>query len=257
MEDYPLHPQVQHLLNLPQHEQRSPEWFEQRKNRLTSSDVDSVLGTNKYNKPDDILFKKCGIAPPFTGNEATRHGQKYEDEAIEHYCRIHGKKSYSFGLLPHPTVEWLGGSPDDITHDGVVIEVKCPLRRKIVMGVIPEHYINQIKMNMEICDLDKGVFIEYRPAHMCPDNEMILNIVHLERDKQWFESVLPTLDSFWKEVLYYREKGIEEHPDYVYHYNRCKPKKIITFEEKKSLFVDDEEETKSLFVECSSDSGEE
>lgn len=239
MDEYTIHPQVQFLLSLPQHEQRSPEWFEERKQRLTSSDVDSVLGSNKYNKPDEILFKKCGIALPFTGNEATKHGQKYEDEAIAHYCRMYNKKNYSFGLLPHPTIEWLGGSPDDITHDGIVIEVKCPLRRKINMGTIPEHYINQIKMNMEICDLEKGVFIEYRPAHMCPDNQMILNVVHIDRDREWFNSVLPILESFWKEVLHYREKGIESHPDYIYHYNKCKPKTIIDVESVKSMFVEE------------------
>lgn len=239
MEEFTVNPQVQFLLSLPQHEQRSPEWFEERKKRLTSSDVDSVLGTNKYNKPDEILFKKCGIAPPFTGNEATRHGQKYEDEAIAHYCKLYNKKNYSFGLIPHPTIEWLGGSPDDITHDGIVIEVKCPLRRKINVGTIPEHYINQIKMNMEICNLEKGVFIEYRPAHMCSDNQMILNVVHIDRDREWFTSVLPTLESFWNSVLHYREKGIETHPDYVYHYNKCKPKKVIDVGNVKSMFVEE------------------
>ena len=113
MED--IHPRVRELLEIPQFEQRSDEWFAQRKTRLTSSDVDTVLGQNKYAKSDEVLFKKCGVAKPFTGNEATRHGQKYEDEAIEIYCKLYNKQTKSFGLLPHPTISWLGGSPDDIT----------------------------------------------------------------------------------------------------------------------------------------------
>lgn len=233
-----MHPQVQYLLSLPKHEQRSPEWFEERKNKLTSSDVDSVLGTSKYSSKDEILFKKCGIQAPFTGNKATRHGQKYEDEAIDLYCKMYDKKNYSFGLIPHPTINWLGGSPDDITEDGIVIEVKCPLSRKIVMGEIPSHYISQIKMNMEICNLDKGVFIEYKPAHMCPDGQHILNIVHIDRDPQWFEEILPVLEDFWKSVEHYRKEGIETHPDYLYHYSKCKPKNTLEFDEK-SLFRDD------------------
>lgn len=213
MENNLIHPQVKKLLEIPQYEQRSPEWFAQRKDKLTSSDVDTVLGTNKYQKPIDVLFKKCGMAPDFNGNEATRHGQKYEDEAIELYCKLYNKKSLSFGLLPHPTISWLGGSPDDITEDGIVIEVKCPLYRKIEMGKIPEHYISQVKMNMEICGLDKAVFIEYAPSSLT-GGDVILNVVHFDRDPEWLPSILPTLEHFWNEVLYYRQHGIEKHEKY-------------------------------------------
>ena len=114
-----------------------------------------TLGNNKYSSYDEVLFKKCGIRKPFVGNEATRHGQKYEDEAIELYCKKYNKKTFNFGLLPHPKIDFLAGSPDDITYDGIVIEVKCPLRRKIVLGEIPIHYQAQIRMNMEICSLKK------------------------------------------------------------------------------------------------------
>ena len=221
-----IHPQVKYLQNLPQYEQRSPEWFAQRKDKLTSSDVDTVLGKNTYNKPHDVLFKKNGMATPFNGNEATRHGQKYEDEAIEHYCKIYNKKSLSFGLLPHPTISWLGGSPDDITTDGIVIEVKCPLYRKIEMGKIPQHYISQIKMNMEIAALNKAVFIEYKPSSLT-GGDMILNVIHFDRDPEWFPSVLPVLEKFWNDVLYYREHGIETHTRYEKQKEKIRKKNVV------------------------------
>jgi putative phage-type endonuclease len=226
---FEIHEQVKKLLALPQYEQRSAEWFAQRKNKLTSSDLDTVLGRNKYSTTDEVLFRKCGIEKPFAGNIATRHGQKYEDEAIDIYCKKYNKKSYPFGLIAHPTISWLGGSPDDITHDGIVIEVKCPFQRKIIMGEIPTHYLTQVLMNMEICNLDKAVFIEYRPASMCDNNEMIMNIVHIDRDPNWINTVLPPLEKFWNAVLHYRKNGIENHPDYDYHFNRCKIKTKISF----------------------------
>ena len=83
--EFPIHPQVKHLLSLPYYVQRSDTWFEQRKNRLTASDLDTVLGRSKYNEPIEVLFKKNGIAAEFKGNEATAHGQKYEDDAIALY----------------------------------------------------------------------------------------------------------------------------------------------------------------------------
>lgn len=219
-----IHPQVAKLLQIPQYEQRTKEWFEQRNRALTSSDVDTVLGHNKYSEPIDVLFKKCGVSPEFTGNEATKHGQKYEDEAIQLYCSLYGKKNFTFGLLPHPTISWLAGSPDGITSDGIVIEVKCPLYRKPEMGKVPKHYIGQVKMNMEICDLPEAVFIEYIPAHL-NDGEYILNVVNLKRDPDWFASVYNELESFWSEVLYYRRVGIDKHPEYSWISAKCKPKK--------------------------------
>lgn len=238
-----MHPQVEYLLNLPQYEQRSPEWFEQRKGRLTSSDVDTALGNSSYDKPDYVVFKKCGISKPFTGNIFTRHGQKYEDEAIEKYCQLRNKKVRSFGLLPHPTISWLGGSPDDITEDGIVLEVKCPYSRKIEMGEVPAHYIGQIKMNLEICDLEMGVFIEYVPANFNgKGNDMILNIVEVPRDREWFAEVLPVLDKCWKTIMHYRKHGIETHPDYDYWYNKCRPKKVLDISDPPVCTIEDSDD---------------
>lgn len=227
-----IHPQVKKLYELPQYEQRSPEWFAQRKDKLTSSDVDTVLENSKYQKPIDVLFKKCGLAIPFTGNKATRHGQKYEDEAIELYCKLHDKETLSFGLLPHPTISWLGGSPDDITTDGIVVEVKCPLYRKIVMGEIPEHYIAQIKMNMEIANLDKAVFIEYKPS-VITGGDIELNVVHFDREPDWFNNIFPKLENFWNDVLHYREHGIESHKHYDKMYEKIRKKTVLDLSDKK------------------------
>ena len=224
LEDLKVHHRVIELLEIPQWEQRSPEWFEQRRNKITASDIDAILGRSKYNKPDDILFKKCGVVPPFKGSDATRHGQKYEDEAIEHYCKIHNKRVFDFGLLPHTQVKCIAGSPDGITWDGIVIEVKCPMTREIVMGEIPSHYLSQILINMEIANLEKGVFIEYVPeGFKGPDQKMQLNIVHINRDRLWFQQAKPKIVDFWNQVQKYRGEGIETHKKYKKYYERYNP----------------------------------
>tara|TARA_B100000085_G_C18536373_1_gene510183 strand:+ start:460 stop:1188 length:729 start_codon:yes stop_codon:yes gene_type:complete len=232
---------INKLLKIPQYEQRSDMWFQQRENKLTSSDAGTVLGINPYQKPHEVLFKKCGFDPkPFVGNIATRHGQKYEDEAIDKYCELTGQVNYNFGLISHEDVYntndyyWMAGSPDGISiskteenAEPVLLEVKCPYRRKIKFGYIPDYYVPQVQLNLFICDLNVADFIEYAP----PDT---MNIVRIYRDKQWLDKNIPKLESFWKEVEYYRANDIKTHPNFP------KQKRVL------DLTADDEEDENVL-----------
>jgi putative phage-type endonuclease len=237
-----MDPQVQKLLELPQYEQRTPEWYAQRRGALTASDVPTVLGDNKYKTPWQLLLDKCGAGKPFTGNAATQWGNHYEDLAIEHYSRIKEKTVHSFGLIIHSEYSWLGGSPDGITSDGILLEVKCPLNRKIIHGEVPHHYLAQVLLNLEICDLELAHFIEFVPGKSDMDFEM--NIVEIPRDREWFARSLPVMREFWDSVLKYRSVGIEKHPDYIKSLKRkasTPDKNAVTLELRKSkcLFTED------------------
>lgn len=208
-----MHKQVQFLRTLPQYTQRSPEWFQQRNNAITASDIPTVLNENNYKTPWTLLLDKCDKNPkPFIGNAATKWGTHYEDIAIEKYSEVKNKEVLSFGLLIHPEYSWLGGSPDGITTDGILLEVKCPLTRKIVMGEVPHHYLSQVLLNLEICDLELAHFIEYSPGKS--DNDYIINIVEVHRDREWFKNNLPLMKEFWDSVMKYREIGINKHPKF-------------------------------------------
>lgn len=216
---------IDFLLKLPQHEQRSPEWFAQRHDKLTSSDAATALSINPYQKPHELLFKKCGYDPkPFVGNVATLHGQRYEDFAIEKYCRVMGMTNYNFGLIAYTDVHsenidanyFLAGSPDGICTQNtdpygepILLEVKCPYRRKIVMNKCPKYYYPQVQLNLFITGIKKADFIEYKPADQ--DNDEILNIVRIHINHSWLIENIPILYNFWKEVEYYRNIGIENH----------------------------------------------
>lgn len=205
-------PQVKKLTLIPQFEQRTSGWYAQRNNAITASDIPTVLGENKYKTPWALLVDKCGGSKPFVGNDATRWGNHYEDIAIEIYSKLRDKKVLSFGLLIHPDHEWLGGSPDGITTDGILLEVKCPLSRKIVMGEVPHHYLSQVLLNLEICNLELAHFIEYCPGSS--DEDYIINIVEIHRDREWFSKEMPKMKEFWDNIVKYREIGIDQHPKY-------------------------------------------
>jgi len=206
-----MHPNVKALIEREYAAQKSEEWLALRGKMLTASDVASAIGCNKYQTPHDLLLKKCGVGEKFMGNEATRHGEKYEDEARILYEERYGEVVHEIGLVPHPVHLWLGGSPDGVTESGKLVEIKCPMMREITPEV-PEHYMPQLQLCMEILDLESCDFIQYKPADFnWPKGEEFV-LVHVGRDRGWFEKNLPIMREFWDKVLYHRELGNDPPP---------------------------------------------
>jgi putative phage-type endonuclease len=205
-----MHPNVKRLLDLEFDEQRSEAWLKLRGNMLTASDAGTAIGVNKYETPDDLLRKKCGIGEKFTGNIYTEWGTKMEPVAIQMFEEEYGLKVYELGLIPHEKYPWLGGSPDGLTDTNCLVEIKCPMRRKIIPGEVPIWYNAQIQVCMEIMDVEKCYFVEYQPIEISWPKEAVFSVTIVPRDREWFAKYLPIMDTFWKRVLYFRE-----HPDEI------------------------------------------
>ena len=204
-----MHPQVEKLISKEYAEQRSEEWLQLRGKMLTASDAATAIGDNPYEKPEGLILKKCGYNK-FTGNAATEHGNKYEDEARILYEERHNEKCHEIGLYPHPTIKWLGGSPDGVTESGKLVEIKCPLKRQI-KDEVPVHYLPQLQLLMEILDLESCDFIQYKPYDLTWPEVQEFVVTHVTRDRQWFKDKLPIMDALWKRVVWYRENGgVEE-----------------------------------------------
>jgi putative phage-type endonuclease len=199
---------VEKLISKEYAAQRSAEWLELRGNMLTASDVATAIGVNPYEKPEGLILKKCGHNK-FNGNQATFHGNKYEDEARDIYCERYGEVCHEIGLYPHPQYKWLGGSPDGLTESGKLVEIKCPLKRKITPEV-PVYYMPQIQLLLDILDLEEAVFIQYKPYELTWPGPMEFCVTEVKRDRDWFAQQLPVMEAFWNRVLWHREHGVEE-----------------------------------------------
>lgn len=202
-----VHPVVQELISREYEAQRSEAWLKLRGNMLTASDAATAIGVNPYEKPEDLILKKCGLKK-FGGNQATFHGNKWEDVARDIYCEKYNEVAHEIGLYPHPTINWLGGSPDGITESGKLIEIKCPLSRKIT-NEVPVYYMPQLQLLMEILNLEEAVFIQYKPAEIAWPGPEEFVVTEVKRDREWFKTQLPVMDAFWKRVLWHRENGCE------------------------------------------------
>jgi putative phage-type endonuclease len=197
-----IHPSVQKLIDKKYADQRTSEWYSLRNKMLTASDVATALDLNPYETAEDLMYKKCGHRK-FTGNAATEHGNKYEPDARDLYCSKTGEVVHEIGLEPHPVYSWLGGSPDGVTESGKLIEIKCPVSRKIT-SIVPSYYIPQVQILMEILDLEECDFIQYKP-----DGPEYI-VTNIKRDREWFDSVKPRLETFWNRVLERRTQPLCE-----------------------------------------------
>ncbi len=196
-----MHPRVAELLAQTYDDQRSPEWFALRGQMLTASDVAAAIGSNFFKHPETLIIEKCGMGRKFTGNADTARGTRLEPYVRDMYDAHTHSKTHEIGLLVHPVHKWLGGSPDGVTEDGILIEIKCP---KKISSKVPEYYMPQIQLLLEIMNLEECDFIQYL------EEKDTMKIIRVQRDRVWFSEKLPIMDAFWKRVLYKREHGICE-----------------------------------------------
>jgi putative phage-type endonuclease len=196
-----MHPVVSKLLKQKFDDQRSDEWFKLRNNLLTASDLAAALRMNFFKTPEMLTIEKCGYKKKDNGNENTQRGIRLEPIVRDRYDALKKSKTHEFGLLVHPVHTWLGGSPDGVTEDGILIEIKCP---KKLSPKIPDYYYPQVQLLMEIMDLEDCDFVQY-----CESKDE-LTIIRVPRSREWFAEKLPIMKEFWDTVLYKRIHGICE-----------------------------------------------
>ncbi|MAO82826.1 MAG: hypothetical protein CMH50_02945, partial [Myxococcales bacterium] len=151
--------QIIELKKIPQPEQRTPEWYTFRNNRLTASDLGTIIGQNPYENYNSIIQKKCGLEKPFKTNKHIQRGVKYEDVIIKIYEYRNNVKVFEYGCIPHPDIAHFGASPDGIVDSisinkdyiGRMLEIKCPGSRPIT-GFCPDYYHAQVQGQLEVCD---------------------------------------------------------------------------------------------------------
>lgn len=154
---------LERLLLAPGVPQRTSEWYAARNTMITASDFGQALGISKFGTRRDFLEKKCGHAPPKPFDATIpplRWGVMFEPVACALYSALNvNVHVHEFGLLRHPSLDFLGASPDGVTEDGVMLEIKCPWRRKID-GTVPKQYYLQIQGQLAVTGLDECDYFE-------------------------------------------------------------------------------------------------
>ncbi|CAI2358481.1 YqaJ viral recombinase [uncultured virus] len=166
---------IKHLQSIKQHEQKSIEWLNQRKECITATKIVTALGQDPYASPLDLILDKCNRGPPFIDNVNTHHGRKYEEIGNMFYSFRNSVPVDEYGLLQHPIHSFIGASPDGIcgytsnsSISGRMIEIKFPRTRninvttKIDDGVCPHYYYLQVLTQLYVTGLDECDFIQFK-----------------------------------------------------------------------------------------------
>ncbi len=154
--------------------QRTAEWYKLRGTCITASDVGAFLGMDKYKSQKKVIEQKSSTISASFSNKFTRWGNKYEQIASLIYEKMFDVKVYEAPLLIHPIYPFIGASCDGFVIDeknkhGYIVEIKCPLVRKLT-DEVPEHYISQPRTQMEVvkanrCDFFECKLEEYPDEH--------------------------------------------------------------------------------------------
>ena len=195
-------------------EQRSEEWFAQRKNRVTGSVAGAILGMSPWMKPNDVMLTMLGHKK-FEGNAATEYGTFHEEYALADFP--HQRSIQPVGFVVHPDFDWLGASPDGLIGDNAVLEIKCPFglrnEENPQFKSIDEqdHYYAQIQIEMSCTGREICYFYQWNRF------DSKLEIVHI--DPEWLEENIPKLHAFYLE---FEERKTETHEDLVAEYEAAK-----------------------------------
>jgi putative phage-type endonuclease len=170
--------QVAALKLIPQYEQKTTEWLNQRHECLTATAIATALDEDPYKHPIEILLDKCGRGEPFVENENVHHGKKYEEIGNMFYSFRNNIDVDEYGLIQHDIYPFIGASPDGIcnknTYDGKnlsklvgrLLEIKFPKKRKIETegeldgDICPHYYYAQVQTQLFVTGLDECDFLQ-------------------------------------------------------------------------------------------------
>ena len=160
---------IDYLRSVPQHAQRTPEWYENRHKLITASNAYKAF--EKESIKNQLIYEKCKPIVQIESDKPTivdspmHWGQKYEPVSVQIYEYLYNTKVEDFGCIPHEKYSFLGASPDGIVVNkeseryGRMLEIKNVVSR-LITGIPKKEYWIQMQLQMEVCDLDYCDFLE-------------------------------------------------------------------------------------------------
>lgn len=160
--------------------QGTPEWFEQRRGKVTASRIADLMAktksgysTSRQNYLMQLLCERLtGKVEEGYKSAAMQRGNDLEAEARNWYQLETGESVEEVSFIDHPKINFAGASPDGLVGAEGLIEIKCPntathietLRKKEPI----DRYYKQMQWQMAVTGRKWCDFVSF--DNRLPDN---------------------------------------------------------------------------------------
>lgn len=160
--------------------QGTPEWFEQRRGKVTASRIADLMAktksgysTSRQNYLMQLLCERLtGKVEEGYKSTAMQRGNDLEAEARNWYQLETGESVEEVSFIDHPEINFAGASPDGLVGAEGLIEIKCPntathietLRKKEPI----DRYYKQMQWQMAVTGRKWCDFVSF--DNRLPDN---------------------------------------------------------------------------------------
>jgi putative phage-type endonuclease len=192
-------------------EQGSELWHKIRLGHVTASHMADVMSKGKGNAEaiGRYKYKVRLVAERITDEPAS---DSYSNEAMlwgveqeQFACIAYEENQETFvtktGFWLHPTIQWLGVSPDRLVGDGGLIEVKCPNTTThlnyLFDNEIPANYYKQIQCQLWVTGRQWCDFVSFDPR--LPKRNQLL-VIRTQRDEKLIKQMEEEVVKFLSEV---------------------------------------------------------
>lgn len=191
-------------------EQRTDGWHQDRCGRVTASRFCDVIAVGKTGKPlkarDDYLMRivterLTGQPSDSVDSFAMQWGRDAEPFARAAFEAETGLIVQESGFIRHPSLEWVGCSPDGLVGADAGYESKCPKDSRVHLGTIrdgmPEEHKAQVQGCMWVTGRKSWHFVSFDPR--MPDDLRLYHEI-VQRDEKFIAHLEAEIIKFLAEV---------------------------------------------------------
>ena len=154
----------------------TPNWHAARRGLLTASRMADAIAVLKTGKPSEarrkLMFellaeRMTGIAVDHYVTPAMQWGLDNQADAIAAYEAETGELVGPEVFVLHPSIDWLGATPDGLVGSDGLLEIKCPTTPKhlawVMAGEVPDEHKPQMLCQLACTRRQWVDFVSFDP----------------------------------------------------------------------------------------------
>lgn len=191
-------------------EQGSDEWRLARLGHVSASSISAVMakgaGKTRQSYLEKIVAERLTqeIGEGYS-NASMEWGTQTEPQARMAYEVSRGTFVTKTGFHKHPTIEWLGVSPDGLVGDDGLVEIKCPNSTTHLSYIrenkCPSEYYKQIQCQLWVTGRQWCDFVSFDPR--IKKESLQLFVIRNVRDEELIKEMQSEVIKFLDDVETY------------------------------------------------------